>query len=216
VIRIRDPSLRELGKLRGHDNWVRDLRFRPSDGALVSAGFDGWAFLWKGLPDADGTRLTERSSPMESLAISPDGRTIATGNAEGEVVLWDLGERAARRADRPTQGGHSGSVTGVAYDPTGRWLITADQTGTLRLWGADRSLAPNGVLGQSGAIEGIAPTGRARLVSVGDGGPAQWTFDRNDLARSACAVAGRNLDDEEARQYGFDRVPRTCPDAPDG
>jgi WD40 repeat protein len=221
VIRIWDAELDPVGELSGHDNWVRELQFRRSDGALVSVGYDGRAFLWKDLPDTGGQNtggiaLTERSSPMESLAISPDGTTIAVGNAEGQVVLWDLGGREARRTDRPTGGGHTGSVTGVAYDRTGRWLITADAAGTLRLWDTQAGLESWGLLGQVGRVEAVTTAGRTGLVSVGDGGPARWTLDTEEWGRRACAAAGRNLSDEEAERYGFERAPVTCPGLPDG
>lgn len=216
LIRIRDDALREIGTLRGHINWIRDLVFRPSDGALVSAGADGVAFLWPELPGNGRVQLTEQSSGMESVDISSDGRTVVTGNVDGQLVLWDTSGREALRSDRPTQPGHEGSVTGVAFDPSGRWLVTGDEAGTLRLWEAGPDLESLGVLGRVGPIEAIAAVpGRGALISVGAGGAVRWTLAVDDWRATACAVAGRNLGEVEAGRYGFDETPRTCPGLPD-
>jgi WD40 repeat protein len=212
VVTIRDDALRVVYTLTGHANWIRDLVFRPSDGALVSAGADGVAFLWTELSGNGRVQLTEPSSGMASVDISRDGRTVATGNVDGQLVLWDVSGREARRSDRPTQPGHDGAVTGVAFDPSGRWLVTGDEGGTLRLWEADPDLESLGVLGRVGPVEAIAAVpGRGALISVGVGGAVRWTVAVDEWRATACAVAGRNLGEVEAGRYGFDEAPRTCP-----
>jgi WD40 repeat protein len=154
---------------------------------------------------------------METAAVSPDGETVAIGNAEGEVVLWDLAETDARRADRPALAGHEGTVTGIAYlEPAGR-LATADETGTLRLWEADVRLDPLGELGRLDRVGGVValPSGAA-VFSAGDGGVIRWTLDLGEWRDLACAVAGRELSDAEADRYGLSRPPQTCAGTPGG
>ena len=36
------------------------------------------------------TRLTGYAGAVYAVAFAPDGRTLATGGAGGQVVLWDL------------------------------------------------------------------------------------------------------------------------------
>ena len=90
LIRVWDERLEQTAELQGHRNWVRALAFVPpqpgqedsESPALVSAGADGLAFLWESLSTATEPRtLGQRSGLMESLAVRPDGRTIATGDA---------------------------------------------------------------------------------------------------------------------------------------
>jgi len=218
VIRIRDPSLRELEPLTGHVNWIRDLVFRPTDGALVSVGADGVAFLWTALPQASRVALTEQTNTvMNSVDISPDGRTVATGNRDGQLVLWDIRGRSAPLIGRPIQAAHDGEVRTVTFEPSGRWLVSTDGGGTLRLWEADADLEPLGALGQVGPLAGVTaiPDGTT-LYSVGAGGVLRWTLDELIWRKTACAVAGRNLGVEEAERYGFEKVPRTCSGVPGG
>jgi WD40 repeat protein len=216
MIRIWDPSLQLLTSLDGHRHWVRALAFRESDGALVSAGADGRAFLWSGVPDARRRTLTERTNGMETLAISPDGETIAIGNLNGEVVLWDAQPESLARANQTALTGHDG-VPSVAYDPATGWIITADRAGVLRVWDADSRLEPLGVLGHVSPVWGLAiVSANSELISVGEGGVTRWTLDRGDWHRISCAVAGRNPVAAEIERYGLQELPRPCRDQPHG
>jgi WD40 repeat protein len=89
--------------------------------------------------DLDGHRSAvtsaTRASEVEgvwALALSPDGRTLATGGDDGVVRLWDaqdLGELARLR-------GHADRVHAAAFSPDGSVLATADMRGLIRLWRA--------------------------------------------------------------------------------
>jgi WD40 repeat protein len=46
--------------------------------------------------------LTGHKGPVEALALSPDGHTLASGGSEGTIVLWDL--RAATAQKRKGKG----------------------------------------------------------------------------------------------------------------
>ncbi|MCG9133667.1 hypothetical protein J5I95_18495 [Candidatus Poribacteria bacterium] len=63
-----------------------------------------------------------------SVAFSPDGETLASGNSDGSLQLWDV----ATREHQATFTGHRYPVFSVAFSPDGKTLASAD--GTLRLW----------------------------------------------------------------------------------
>lgn len=214
VIRLWDATMHVVRPLVAHTNWVRGLAFRPQDGALISAGADGMAYLWTDLISGKHYALNQQTSLIESMALSPDGRTLATGNREGQVVLWDTSASGARGVDRPVLSGPEGAVSGIAFDPTGAFIITSDSTGTLRLWGTGPARDAWGVLGRVGSVSAVAAVSATHVFSVGSDGPARWTLNDDDWRRIACDVARRNLDELETRQYGFASTPQTCPGIP--
>ena len=60
--------------------------------------------------------------PVSSVALSADGRTLATADGDGTVRLWDLAEH--RQLGAPLTG-HTDRVYGVAFSPDGRTLASA-------------------------------------------------------------------------------------------
>jgi WD40 repeat protein len=65
------------------------------------------------------------------VAISPDGKTIASASGDGAVGLWDMATGEARR---PPLTGHTGAVYSVAFSPDGRYLASGDFAGQVLLW----------------------------------------------------------------------------------
>ncbi|MFG3054030.1 helix-turn-helix domain-containing protein [Kitasatospora sp. NPDC048239] len=95
---------------------------------------------------------------VNALALSPDGRLVATGDSQGQVALWDAHTRTlvAELQD------HVGKpVQDVRFSPDGSLLaaaITLDQTRRVRLWRvADRQALPSPVMPPS-------PTGRSTVA----------------------------------------------------
>ena len=67
------------------------------------------------------------------MAFSPDGHTLASGNSDGTVRLWDVADPAHPRPLGPLLTG-GGAVLSVAFSPGGHMLASGDYDGTIRLW----------------------------------------------------------------------------------
>ena len=93
--------------------------------------------LASSLESAENTPL---SSPLVagtqavySVAYSLDGRTLASGDGDGAVRLWDVADPAHPRAlGQPLA--DANPIYSVAFSPGGRLLATADAYGNIRLW----------------------------------------------------------------------------------
>ena len=77
------------------------------------------------------------ASPAHSLAYSPDGSRLVTGQVDGTLRQWDAA--TGKPMGSPMKG--TGLITGVVYTPDGQTIASASGDGTMRLWNANTSAA---------------------------------------------------------------------------
>jgi len=71
---------------------------------------------------------------VRTAAISPDGRRLACGGADAEILLWDVQTGQRHALPRAATASAGAPVSCLAFLPDSRGLATGDTAGEVRLW----------------------------------------------------------------------------------
>jgi WD40 repeat protein/energy-coupling factor transporter ATP-binding protein EcfA2 len=116
---------------------VTSLAFSPTDNHILAiGGSDKTVELW----DVSTGRLITHpleahKFPVTSVAFSPDGKTIASGDSSGVVNVWSASTYQWMLELKVN--GSADAITAIAFTADGNNLFTNDVKGAIREWIAD-------------------------------------------------------------------------------
>jgi hypothetical protein len=160
-----------LRVLTGHTGEVTGLAFLPGGTQLASESNDATLRVWNVLSGtATGPFTSGRGGYC--VAVSPDGRTIATGgNADHSGRLWTVaGDNTV------TLTGHQQWIHAVAFSPDGNTVATASFDDTARLWDVHTGKQKSVLQGHTASVYDVAfaPDGRTIATGSADGTIRLW------------------------------------------
>ena len=185
IVRLWDVSAGKLtpaAELKGHTDWLLCLAFSPDGQRLASGGYDGSVRVWdvasgKALAvparaPAPANAPAAELPAVTALAFSPDGKALAVGCGNAQLLLFSAADGKFIRA----LAGHTSAITGLTFHPSGTLLASASKDRTLRLWSAANGQALKVLEGHAAWVQGVAFVARGtRLASAGaDGTLRLW------------------------------------------
>ena len=149
------------------------------------------------------TGFDGHSGRVNSVAFSPDGKTIASGSSDNTIRLWN----AKTGATLKILTGHRYDVNSVAFSPDEKTIVSASDDRTVRLWDVNTGnqlLDP--LTGHGGVVYSVAfsPDGKTiasgssddtiRLWEVGTGATLKiLTGHRNAVNSVAFSPDGKTI-----------------------
>jgi WD40 repeat protein len=120
--------------MRGHTHWVNGVVHQADGRCIITGSLDGSLRLWDLESGAQiGEEWQDRKNGVWSMAMSPNGKTIATGSGSGDnntVVLWDVETRKV--ISKWT--GHTDLVCALCWSADGERVVSGSWDGTARVW----------------------------------------------------------------------------------
>jgi WD40 repeat protein/energy-coupling factor transporter ATP-binding protein EcfA2 len=173
---------------------VNDVAFTPDDKLVVAAASDGALRVWDAATGALVWDSSANQAPADKVAtlvhieVAPDGKSAVAGAVDGTVVAYDLTKKKRlwlRRDDR-------GAINAVAFDPSGKMLLTGSDDGTARLYDAQtgdpkavlsRSTAAGAAGNQPGVVSALfSPSSNCIATTYSDGSVSFWTLNGDAIA----------------------------------
>ncbi len=148
--------------------------------ASWAADQGGMLSLWNSCDGKHLREFTRQSAEILSVAVAPDGRLLASGDADGHLQLWDLASGAKVRSTRAAS-----AVRAVAFSADGTLLAAADSNHNVELTRpADGGLVRH--LKYRSQIKSLDFSPDGRLLAGGTSAPGLelWNLDEGEGSRT--------------------------------
>jgi WD40 repeat protein len=202
----------KVATLTSRSPGVNSLAFSPS-GDTLAVGATDKIFLWNlDQRSVTATLPAENPGGVLSVALSPDGQTLASTVLKGSqtglgcaacyVVLWDLSNHTQIAT---LDGFHPNEPNSLAFSPDGRLLASGTGSEVI-VWSVAQktSIATLHVPGPvtfspNGHILAASAKWNQNLITAT--GITLWDVDSAGWARHLCQIAGRDLTKAEWATY---------------
>jgi hypothetical protein len=159
----------EFRPLAGHADAVLDAGFSPDGRQAVTASRDHTARLWS-LADGTSIELAEGHDYLAMRAVFfPDGKQMLTAAFDSTILKWDCatGGQVPFANRRRLEGAGRDGV--LALSSHARWLLTASDDNTAKVWNPDSGEQQQVLAGHLDRVTAVAFSPDESLAFSGDG-----------------------------------------------
>ncbi len=130
--------------------------------------------------------MTGHTREVSSIAMSPNGKLIASGSVDLTVKVWDT----ASKECLASMEGHDGEVKALAFSPDGKFLASGEMYKKVKIWDTATYKETNMYTDIEGSLTGLVYSidGKRLFASSKDSFARVWTIgslaDAKKLAHS--------------------------------
>lgn len=194
VWRMSDDPARDVVVLP-HTDVVTHAAIGPGSRWLITATI-GRLNLWDlDSKDPAGASLALEGHDRDilSIAMSPDGKWAASGDANDRVVLWELGAEVKQRRLKQ----HDDRIESLAFSPDGRWLASTGKDRQVVVWRLTSKHPeddPIVLTGHTASVGELAWSTDGKWLYSGDndGAVRAWPIERSNPIAESMVLDGHS------------------------
>lgn len=147
-----------------------------------------WRYFWSQLQSDAAFALPRQSNSVVNVAISSDGRFLASNARDGGLKLWDLFRRAEVATFREQGSGFGSGAGPFAFSPKGDRLAVVINRGPRQTSVSVRALPTREIVVEFFIDRGaqaltFTPGGAKLIVLGGDMAIRAWDFEKQDFGQ---------------------------------
>jgi WD40 repeat protein len=136
--------------------------------------------------------------PVNGLAFSPDGRTLAAGGYGERVYLW----KPASGSKAVTMARAGSRVLSVAFSPDGHTLAAGDIGGDVSVWDLAVNGMPKTTLAEGSTVNSVAFSPDGQTLAAGDIADDVGLWDLATKSRTATLAEGSRVNSVAFSAHG--------------
>ncbi len=168
LIKVADGSIEH--SLGAHTAVIRSVQYDTTSSNLLTVAADGTAQVWK-LKTPAPVSLAPHVAAVSAVELSPDGKTLVTGDAEGNLQL--LPQPATPQTKATPLAGQRGPVTAAKFSSNSAVIVSASSTGYVQHWDPKLAKMTSWLQAHGGPVGDLAlhPDPQTpRMATVGEDG----------------------------------------------
>jgi len=179
---------KKLGPVLHHSNFLA-VACSPDQKRIVTGDIhSGSVIVWDYAGGTVIKRAAAHQASIRDVAISSDGRLIATASSDGSAKVWPMDAL-------PIEGKtltHQAIVREVEFSPDGQLVATACEDRHVYLWNPRTGERVGAPLAHPGVVVSLAfhPQGKRLLTGCGDGLARIWDIATGEVVGPSFPVSG--------------------------
>jgi WD40 repeat protein len=199
--------------LRGHTDWVREIKISSDGSFIASASKDKTVQTWD-LKEGNliGKNFGNQNKRILSVAFSPMGDLIVSGGEDKKIYLWNLDGTLNKKFDQE----HGDWIRSVRMTPDNRYIVSGSADKKLHLWKVDGTFVEAKEDGHNSWIRSIAISAKGDYVVSSSNDRTLCLWKVNKLESSTSGLCELSIEKQLCFLQGHRKEVLSVTFSPDG